>query len=87
MTITPEGSLTVNNPHVALRAGLDGVGLVRLPKEHVQPAIALGGLVTVLEDWCPALPSWCLYYPSGRQISSAFRTFLNFFARYGLTNH
>ncbi|MBI0537102.1 LysR family transcriptional regulator [Roseomonas sp. KE2513] len=81
VTITPEGPLTVNDPHVAMRAGLDGVGLVRLPEEYARPAIASGGLVPVLEEWCPILPSWFLYYPSRRQMSSAFRTFLGFVAR------
>lgn len=83
VTITPEGPLTVNDPRVAMRAGLDGVGLVRLPEEYARPAIATGGLVPVLEDWCPALPSWFMYYPSRRQMSSAFRTFLDFAARNG----
>jgi DNA-binding transcriptional LysR family regulator len=81
VTITPEGPLTVNDPHVAMRAGLDGVGLVRLPEEYARPVIASGGLVPVLEDWCSPLPSWFLYYPSRRQMSSAFRTFLDFVAR------
>ena len=83
VTITPEGPLTVNDPRVALRAGLDGVGLVRLPEEYGQAAIASGALVPVLEEWCPALPSWYLFYPSRRQMSSAFRTFLDVVAREG----
>ncbi|MBP0496494.1 LysR family transcriptional regulator [Pararoseomonas indoligenes] len=81
VTITPEGPLTVNDPHVALRGALDGVGLARLPEEYTRAAITSGGLVPVLEDWCPMLPSWFLYYPCRRQMSSAFRTFLDFVAR------
>ncbi|MCR0984622.1 LysR family transcriptional regulator [Roseomonas populi] len=81
VTITPEGPLTVNDPRVALRAGLDGAGLIRLPEEYARPAIAAGQLVPVLEAWCPLLPSWFLYYPSRRQMSSAFRTFLDYVAR------
>jgi DNA-binding transcriptional LysR family regulator len=78
VTITPEGPLTVNDPHMNLRAGIDGVGLIRLPEEYAQPTVVAGHLVPVLEDWCPLLPSWFLYYPSRRQMSSAFRTFLDF---------
>jgi len=81
VTITPEGPLTVNDPRIALRAGLDGLSLVRLPEEYLQPGITAGQLVPVLEDWCPQLPSWFLYYPSRRQMSSAFRTFLDFVGR------
>lgn len=85
VTITPEGSLTVNDPRVTLRAGLDGVGLIRLFEEYVRPRVAAGRLVPVLEEWCPELPCWFLYYPSRRQMSSAFRTFLDFVARNGPT--
>ena len=80
VTVTPEGQLTVNDPRVALRAGLDGVGLIRLPEEYVQPGIAAGRLVTVLEDWCPELPNWFLYYPTRRQMTSAMRAFLDLVA-------
>ncbi|MHB0670177.1 LysR family transcriptional regulator [Roseomonas mucosa] len=83
VTITPEGPLTVNDPRMTLRAGLDGVGLIRLAEDYVRPGIATGQLVPVLEDWCPSLPSWFLYYPSRRQMSVAFRTFLDFVARHG----
>jgi DNA-binding transcriptional LysR family regulator len=82
VTITPEGPLTVNDPRMTLRAGLDGLGLARLPGEYLQPGITAGQLVPVLEDWCPQLPSWFLYYPSRRQMSSAFRTFLDFVGRH-----
>jgi DNA-binding transcriptional LysR family regulator len=56
------------------------VGLIHLVEEYAQPAIAAGQLVPVLEDWSPLLPSWFLYYPSRRQMSSAFRAFLDFAA-------
>uniref|UniRef100_UPI000E764685 LysR substrate-binding domain-containing protein n=1 Tax=Teichococcus vastitatis TaxID=2307076 RepID=UPI000E764685 len=81
VTITPEGPLTVNDPRMTLRAGLDDLGLIRLPEEYLQPGITSGQLVPVLEDWCPQLPGWFLYYPSRRQMSSAFRTFLDFVGR------
>jgi DNA-binding transcriptional LysR family regulator len=80
VTITPEGPLTVNDPHIGLRAGLDGIGLVRLVEDYVRPAIEDGRLMPVLEDWCPRLPSWFLYYPSRRQMPSALRAFLDFLA-------
>jgi DNA-binding transcriptional LysR family regulator len=80
VTITPEGPLTVNDPHMGLRAGLDGIGLVRLVEDYVRPAIEDGQLMPVLEDWCPQLPSWFLYYPSRRQMPSALRAFLDFLA-------
>jgi DNA-binding transcriptional LysR family regulator len=80
VTIAPEGPLTVNDPHMGLRAGLDGIGLVRLVEDYVRPAMDDGRLVPVLEDWCPRLPSWFLYYPSRRQMPSALRAFLDFIA-------
>ncbi|MBE9607074.1 LysR family transcriptional regulator [Acetobacteraceae bacterium H6797] len=78
VTVTPEGPLTVNEPHTALRAGIEGIGLLRLDAQYAEAAMAAGQLVPVLEDWCPELPGWFLYYPSRRQMPSALRSFLKF---------
>jgi DNA-binding transcriptional LysR family regulator len=43
----------------------------------VQQEVAKGQLVQVLDDWCPAMPGYHLYYPSRRQSSPAFAAALN----------
>lgn len=77
LSLTPEGPLTVNDPRLALRAGIEGLGLVRLMEDYARDALAAGLLEPVLEDWCPVQPGWFLYYPGRRRVSSALRAFLD----------
>ena len=86
VTILPEGPLTVNDPRVALRAALDGIGLARLPEDYARDAITAGSLLPVLEDWCPPQPGWFLYYPS-RRMPAALRAFLDFVGGRGAAPH
>jgi DNA-binding transcriptional LysR family regulator len=72
LKVRVEGQLVFNNTALRLNAVLAGLGLAYLPEEHVQPHLAVGRLVRVLADWCPAFPGYHLYYPSRRQPSPAF---------------
>lgn len=78
LSITPESRVTLNDPRYALRAGLDGIGFIRLLSDYVKAPVAEGRLVEVLADWSPTLPSWYLYYPSRRHVPTAMRAFLDF---------
>jgi DNA-binding transcriptional LysR family regulator len=73
-----EGSLIVNNFDLALRAALDGVGLVYLPEEWAAPFIAEGRLIAVLQEWRPRWPGFSLYYSSRRQVPPALRALADF---------
>lgn len=53
-------------------AALAGVGLAYTVEDMVEPYVAQGKLVRVLEDWCAPFPGYHLYYPSRRQSSPAF---------------
>jgi len=72
LKVRVEGQLVFNNTALRLNAVLAGLGLAYLPEEHVQPHLAVGRIVRVLADWCPAFPGYHLYYPSRRQPSPAF---------------
>jgi len=72
------GSLTVNDAGLTVRAALEGMGLVATLESLVAQDIAAGRLIRVLEDWCPPLPGFYLYYPSGRLLSAALRAFIDF---------
>lgn len=59
-----------------LRAALAGSGLAYLPLDMVQPDLAAGRLVPVLESYWPRFPGYHLYYPNRRQASPAFRVLI-----------
>ncbi len=68
-----DGQFICNDPDLAIDAALSDHGLACLPDDHLEDMIANGRLIRVLEDWCPPFPGYHLYYPSRRQVSSAFR--------------
>jgi len=72
LKIRVDGQLIFNGISQRLNAALAGFGLAYMPEDIVQPYLADGRLVRVLEDWCPPFPGYHLYYPSRRQSSPAF---------------
>jgi DNA-binding transcriptional LysR family regulator len=72
LKVQVEGQLIFNGWYPILKAALAGFGLAFLPHELVQPHIAAGRLVSMLEDWTPPFPGYHLYYPSRRHQSPAF---------------
>jgi DNA-binding transcriptional LysR family regulator len=66
------GDLSFNSLKMIREAATVGFGLALLPKDIVQHQLEEGRLVSVLEDWCPPLPPYHLYYPSRRQPLPAF---------------
>ena len=67
-----EGQLVSNRIALRLDAALNGFGLAYLPEDCVHDHVAAGRLVQVLDDWCPSVPGYHLYYPSRRQPTPAF---------------
>lgn len=77
LNVRVDGPLVFStSPHI-VDAALDGLGLVHLPEDELQPHLESGRLVRVLEDWCPLFPGYHLYYPSRRQPSPAFSLVLD----------
>jgi DNA-binding transcriptional LysR family regulator len=73
--------LNVNNLDLALRAGLDGVGVVQLPEASVAPFIAEGKLMPVLSDWSPQWTDFVLFYSSRRHVPVKLRALVDFLRR------
>ena len=71
------GPLLLDDGALMVQAALDGVGLAHLHKGLVADHIARGELVCVLEDWCPVLPYFFLYYPGRRQVPAPLRAFID----------
>jgi DNA-binding transcriptional LysR family regulator len=77
--VAVEGTLTVNDMPLALRAAQDGLGLLQLPANFVESFIAEGKLETVLDDWAPhLLDGYYLYYLSRRHTRAPLKAFVDF---------
>jgi DNA-binding transcriptional LysR family regulator len=72
LKVRVEGQLVFNSTAMILEAVLAGFGLAYVPEDEVRARIAEGKLIRVLADWCPRFPGYHLYYPSRRQVTSAF---------------
>jgi DNA-binding transcriptional LysR family regulator len=75
--VSVRGSVTVNNPETAIRAALDGLGIVYLIDPLVEPYLQSGQLVRVLESWLPCMEGVYLYYHGRRQPPAALRAFID----------
>lgn len=67
LSVAVNGPLIVDDVETMIRAAIDGIGLIFISDERVEPQLASGELVRVLEDWCQPFPGFFLYYPSRRQ--------------------
>jgi LysR family transcriptional regulator, regulator of peptidoglycan recycling len=76
--LVPEGTLTINDPDLAIRAAVDSVGVLYTAAGYAAPEINAGRLVPLLEDW--GLPSNAifLYYSSRRQVPAPLQAFIEF---------
>ncbi|MNV92959.1 LysR substrate binding domain protein [compost metagenome] len=63
--------------HAEVRAAVDGIGVGSVPEHYVNDLLATGRLVRLLEDWCPPIRGFMLYYPRQRRVSSALRAFID----------
>jgi DNA-binding transcriptional LysR family regulator len=73
LRVRVDGQLTFTSIALSVDAAIKGYGIAFVPEEAAGPAIARGELVAVLEDWCPPISGFHLYYPSRRQQSPAFQ--------------
>jgi len=74
--IDVQGPITLDEASLSRIAVLDGVGIGFFMEADVRDDVASGRLVQMLEDWTPPLAPLCLYYPSRRNPSAAFRAFI-----------
>jgi DNA-binding transcriptional LysR family regulator len=71
LNVHVRGPLIFNTIDLLRDASLAGFGLAYLPQDQVREHIDQGRLVSVLEDWCPKLSGYHLYYPN-RKPPAAF---------------
>jgi DNA-binding transcriptional LysR family regulator len=64
------------------RLACAGLGLAIAYVSEIRDQLALGQLVSVLEEFCPPFPGCYLYYPAGRRASPALRALLDYLRRH-----
>ncbi|MBE4753190.1 LysR family transcriptional regulator [Corallococcus sp. ZKHCc1 1396] len=69
--------LTLNETNAYLAAGLAGLGVMYAPRFVLEPYLASGELVSVLEGWQPDARPLFLVYPPARQRDAGLRVFID----------
>ena len=59
------------------QAAAQGLGIAYMPDLVARPYLARGELVTVLDEWCPAIPGLFLYYPGHRHVPMGLKAFID----------
>lgn len=72
-----QGPLAFNHARPALDAAVAGLGLAFVPEDAARSLLDDHRLVQLLDEWCPYFPGYHLYYPSRRQLTPAFRLFVD----------
>lgn len=79
--VDPTGPLLVRTGaafDLTVQAALDGLGIVHLFEDWLQPYLDSGALVPVLELWCQRFSGPLLYYAGRRHLPSPLRAFVDF---------
>ncbi len=74
--IEVDGPLATGEMAVMVDAAEAGLGLAYVYAQYAAPAMATGRLVTVLDDWCPEIPGFYLYYPSRKLMPAGLKAFV-----------
>jgi DNA-binding transcriptional LysR family regulator len=73
--------MSVTGPESYLATGRLGLGLVQVPRFHVEVDLERGTLVHVLADCPPSPTPVSLLYPRNRQLSPRVRVFIDWLVR------
>ncbi|AOE61189.1 LysR family transcriptional regulator [Pseudomonas corrugata] len=81
ISVDPSGPLVfrvAGAVDLAIKAALDGLGVIHLFEDWLKPYLDSGALVPVLEPWWQAFSGPYLYYPGRRYLPSPLRAFVDF---------
>ena len=73
--------MSVTGPESYLATARLGLGLVQVPRFHVETDLARGALVQVLPEFPPPSMPVSLLYPRNRQLSPRVRVFIDWLMR------
>ncbi|MET0879825.1 MAG: LysR family transcriptional regulator [Tardiphaga sp.] len=77
MAIDVPGALTLDHVELMIEAAVGGLGIAYAAERSARPWLERGQLVSVLDDWCPAIPGLFLYYPGHRHVPPGLRAFID----------
>ncbi|RYZ91172.1 MAG: LysR family transcriptional regulator [Proteobacteria bacterium] len=72
-----KGSLMLNDSFMALKAAVDGVGLMFVNEDAIAPQLKSGDLEIVLEQYASLSTGFYLYYPKRSQVQPKLRAFID----------
>jgi DNA-binding transcriptional LysR family regulator len=75
--LSVDGRVMVDDPDLAVRAAVDGLGIAYTIEALAEPFLRSGQLVRVLEDWSPTVEGLFLYYPGHRQVPATLRALID----------
>lgn len=78
MRIAPQGPLKSSSVNLDLAAAIGGLGIVYSFEEDIRPALQLGQLAPVLQDWWQRFPGPSLYFQGGLYMPPPLRAFVDF---------
>ncbi|PCM43523.1 LysR substrate-binding domain-containing protein [Marinobacter sp. ANT_B65] len=73
-----KGNIKCDSGWALLDAALKGIGIVQLPDYYVQPSLASGELISLLEHWQEADDGIWAIYPQNRHLSPKVRMLLDY---------
>lgn len=79
--ITLPATVSVANAETNVAAAELGLGLIQVPRYHVEGRLAAGTLVEVLAAYPPSLTPVSLLYPRSRQLSPRVRVFIDWVSK------
>jgi len=79
--VTLRATVSVNGAESLVAAARRGLGLIQVPRYHVEDDLKRGTLVAVLPDCPPSPTPVSLLYPRNRQLSPRVRVFIDWLMR------
>ena len=74
-------TVAVNAAESLVAAARLGLGLIQVPRYHVESDLERGTLVPILDDYPPSPTPVSLLYPDNRQLSPRVRVFIDWLVR------
>lgn len=83
VSVDVDGPLTLDEASLTRIAVIEGLGIGFFMEADVRDDIAAGRLERVLRAWTPPMAPLCLYYPTRKAPSAAFRAFVEMARDFG----